>query len=147
MTPWGATDQELSGTSQHDCTRWGTTNEESNVAPATVKAWQSFAHKQDEQALQQLRESADNQDRVGQSEVDDRPAEALAEYRTALQLSPNRYNGLYNADRAAKAIGKPDEALNYYSQLMKVTNVGVNTHRPEVSYVLNYIQKPPASGL
>ena len=128
---------------------------------ATVKAWQSFSHEQDEQALRQIRESADNQDRVGQSEVDvparemygdmllllHRPAEALAQYRTALQLSPNRYNGLYNAGRAAEALGKPDEALNYYSQLLKVTNDGVNTHRPEVSYALNYIQKPQASGL
>ena len=122
---------------------------------ATVKAWQSFAHNQDEAALRQIRESADSQDRLGQSEVDvparemygdmllllHRPAEALAQYRTALQLSPNRYNGLYNAGRAAEAIGKPDEALHYYSRLLKVTNDGVNSHRLEVSYARNYIQK------
>jgi len=128
---------------------------------ATIKAWQSFAHKQDEQALREIREAADIQDRVGQSEVDvparemygdmlfllHRPIEALTQYRTALQLSPNRYNGLYNAGRAAEVIGKPDEALNYYSQLLKVTNDGMNTHRPEVSYARNYIQKRQASGL
>jgi tetratricopeptide (TPR) repeat protein len=126
---------------------------------ATVKAWQSFAHKQDDQALRQIREAADKQDRVGQSEVDvparemygdmllllHRPAEALTQYRTALQLSPNRYNGLYNAGHAAEAVGKPDEASNYYSQLLKVTNNGVKTQRPEVSYARNYIQKRTAT--
>jgi tetratricopeptide (TPR) repeat protein len=75
-----------------------------------------------------------------------RPAEALAQYRTALQLSRNRYKGLYNACRAAEAIGKPDQAFNYYSQLLKVTNDGVNTHRLEVSYARHYIHKRQASG-
>jgi tetratricopeptide (TPR) repeat protein len=128
---------------------------------ATVHAWQSFAHKEDELALREIREAADQQDRRGQNEVDiparemygdmlfllHCPAEALTQYRTALQLSPNRYNGLYNAGRAAEAIGKPEEALNYYSQLLKITNDGVNTHRPEVSYARNYIQKRQARGL
>jgi tetratricopeptide (TPR) repeat protein len=76
-----------------------------------------------------------------------RAVEALTQYRTALQLSPNRYNGLYNAGHAAEAVGKPDEASNYYSQLLKVTNHDVKTQRPEVSYARNYIQKRRASGL
>jgi hypothetical protein len=128
---------------------------------ATVKAWQSFAHKQDEQALREIREAADQQDRRGQNEVDipvremygdmlfllHRPAEALTQYRTALQLSPNRYNGLYNAGHAAEAVGKPDEATKYYSQLLKVTHNGAKTQRPEVSYARNYIRKQQASGL
>jgi len=153
-----ATVQQYANTAHEEQTPIG---REVAVTLATVKAWQSFAHKKDEQALREIREAADQQDRRGQNEVDiparemygdmllllHRPAEALTQYRTALQLSPNRYNGLYNAGNAAEAIGKPDEATKYYSQLLKVTNDGVKTQRPEINYARNYIQKPQASGL
>jgi len=128
---------------------------EIDVTQGTIKAWQSFAHKQDEQALQEISAAADIQDRVGQAEVDiparemyadmlladNRPAEALTQYRTALKLSPNRFNGLYNAGRAAEAAGKPAEALGYYEQLMKVTGNGAHSQRPEIAYARNFIQK------
>jgi hypothetical protein len=93
------------------------------VAQGTIKAWQSFAHKQDDQAFQQMSAAADLQDRVGQAEVDiparemyadmlladNLPAEALVQYRTSLRSSPNRLNALYNAGRSAEAAGKPAE--------------------------------------
>lgn len=121
----------------------------------TIKAWQSFAHKNDEQALREIGAAADIQDRVGQAEVDiparemyadmlmidNRPAEALVQYRTALKLSPNRFNGLYNAGRAAEASGKPEEAAGYYKQLLKVTKNGVHTKRPEVAHARAFLQK------
>jgi predicted TPR repeat methyltransferase len=53
--------------------------------------------------------------------ADNRPADALVQYRTALQFSPTRLNALYHAGRAAEAAGKPDEAATYFRQLMKVT--------------------------
>ena len=67
-------------------------------------------------ALKYMRDSADLQDKVGQGEVDiparemladillelGQAQEALAEYKQALKLSPNRFNGLYNAGRAAE---------------------------------------------
>ena len=40
------------------------------VTQGTIKAWQSFAHKRDEQAFQQISAAANMQDRVGQAEVD-----------------------------------------------------------------------------
>jgi tetratricopeptide (TPR) repeat protein len=124
------------------------------VTEGTIKAWQSFAHKQDEQALQQISIAADMQDRVGQAEVDiparemyadmlladNRPAEALVQYRTALKLSPNRFNSLYNAGRAAEAAGKPALALAFYQQLLKVTNDGAHTQRPEIIYARSFIR-------
>ncbi|WP_254061420.1 hypothetical protein [Granulicella sp. L60] len=120
----------------------------------TIKAWQSFAHKNDEQALREISAAADIQDRVGQAEVDiparemyadmlmidNRPADALVQYRIALKLSPNRFNGLYNAGRAAEAAGQPTEAAGYYKQLLKVTNDGVHTKRPEVAYARAFLQ-------
>lgn len=125
------------------------------VAEGTIKAWQSFAHRRDEQALKEIAAAADAQDRVGQAEVDiparemygdmlmadQRPAEALEQYRTALKLSPNRFNGLYNAGRAAEAAGKPEEAAMYYRQLMKVTNDGAYTQRPEAAYARDFLKK------
>jgi tetratricopeptide (TPR) repeat protein len=123
------------------------------VTQGTIKAWQSFAHKQDEQAFEQIRAAADIQDRVGQAEVDiparemyadmlladHRPAEALVQYRTSLRLSPNRFNALYNAGRAAEAAEEPAEALGFYQQLLKVTNDGAHTQRPEIIYVRGFI--------
>ncbi|WP_254063751.1 hypothetical protein [Granulicella sp. S190] len=125
------------------------------VAQGTIKAWQSFAHKQDAQALQELSAAADSQDRVGQAEVDiparemygdmlmaeNRPAEALIQYRTALKLSPNRFNALYHAGRAAEAAGKPEEALSDYTLLLKVTKGGDRTKRPEVVYARAFVAK------
>jgi tetratricopeptide (TPR) repeat protein len=70
-----------------------------------------------------------------------RPAEALAQYRTALKFSPNRFNGMYNAGRAAEAAGKPAEAIDFYEQLMKVTNSGARSQRPEVAYARKFVQK------
>ncbi|ADV84876.1 tetratricopeptide repeat protein [Terriglobus saanensis] len=124
----------------------------------TVKAWQSFAHKNDDQALQQISAAADIQDRVGQAEVDiparemygdmlmleDRPGEALVQYRTALQLSPNRLNALANAGRAAEASGRPDEAATYYTQLLKITAGGTKTQRPEVAHAHEFINRQEA---
>jgi tetratricopeptide (TPR) repeat protein len=124
------------------------------VTEGTIKAWQSFAHKRDEQAFQQISAAADIQDRVGHAEVDiparemyadmlladDRPAESLEQYRTALELSPNRFSSLYNAGRAAEAAGKPAEALSFYRQLLKVTNDGAHTQRPEIIYARNFIR-------
>jgi tetratricopeptide (TPR) repeat protein len=124
------------------------------VTQGNIKAWQSFAHKQDEQAFRQISAAADIQDRVGQAEVDipvremyadmlladNRPAEALVQYRTSLRLSPNRFNALYNAGRAAEAAERPAEALAFYQRLLKVTNDGAHTQRPEIIYARRFIR-------
>jgi tetratricopeptide (TPR) repeat protein len=108
----------------------------------------------DEQAFQQISVAADMQDRVGQAEVDiparemyadmlladNRPAEALVQYRTSLKLSPNRFNSLYNAGRSAEAAGKPAEALAFYQQLLKVTKEGAHTGRTEIIYARSFIR-------
>ena len=96
-------------------------------------AWTEFAEGNAPEALRHMGETADLQDKVGQGEVDipahemlgdillelGRPQEALAEYRRALELSPNRFNGLYNAGRAAEAAGDRAQAKSYYAALLK----------------------------
>ncbi|ADW70137.1 tetratricopeptide repeat protein [Granulicella tundricola] len=113
----------------------------------TMKAWQDYAHHRDAEALAQLSASADEQDRVGQAEVDiparemyadmlladGRPAEALNEYKIALHLSPNRFNGLAGAARAAAEVGHLDEARTFYGSLLRLTDDGHASGRPEVS--------------
>jgi tetratricopeptide (TPR) repeat protein len=92
---------------------------------------------------------ADLQDKVGQGEVDiparemladmllelNRPQEALAEFGLALKLSPNRFNGLYNAGRAAEAAGDRSQAEKYYSALLESTERGSHSARPEFEHV------------
>ncbi len=122
-------------------------------------AWTHFAENKPDQALQELRESADLQHKVGQAEVDiparemladmllelNRPKEALVEYEAALKESPNRLNGLYGAGRAAEAAGDLDRANQYYSQLMKITANGSQSQRAEFAHVREFMATKQAS--
>jgi hypothetical protein len=133
---------------------------EIKAAQRTIDAWVSFAYHDDAHALQQIAEAADLQDRAGQAEVDiparemyadmllidDRPAEALAQYRIALKLSPNRFNGLYHAGRAAEAVGKPADARTFYRQLLSVTAGDAQSKRAELTHARDFIEKAKAKG-
>jgi hypothetical protein len=121
----------------------------------TMQAWQSYAHHRDAEALEKLSASADEQDRVGQAEVDvparemyadmllaeARPADALAQYQTDLKLSPNRLNGLAGAAQAAVAAGQKDEARRLYLQLLQVTNGGKSSHRGEITQANTFLHQ------
>jgi tetratricopeptide (TPR) repeat protein len=116
-------------------------------------AWAAFSDGRLAQALEHMRASADLQDRVGQGEVDiparemladmllevKRPKEALAEYQHSLELSPNRFNGLYNAARAAEAAGDAATARHYFAALMKSTEDGAHSTRPEIAYARKFL--------
>ena len=112
-----------------------------------VHAWLAFAEKRNEEALQQMREVADLQDKVGKQEVDiparemladmlvelNRPQEALVEYESAMKVDPNRFNGLAGAARAAEMAKQTGKANSYYAQLLKNCNGGKSSDRPELS--------------
>jgi tetratricopeptide (TPR) repeat protein len=125
------------------------------ASPLEVKrdemlGWQAFAEGHPDAALAAMRKAADQQDKLGQMEVDiparemlgdlllleDKPAEALTEYRVALKLSPNRLNGLLSAGEAAEQAKRPDEARVFYSAAAKQTNGGAHTQRPEVAHAV-----------
>jgi tetratricopeptide (TPR) repeat protein len=109
--------------------------------------WVAFAEGKQDEAFKNMRAAADLQDKVGQGEVDiparemladmlletGHAKQALSEYEVALRLSPNRLNGLYNAGRAAEVAGEKSKARSYYATLMKSTNNGKNSTRPELS--------------
>jgi tetratricopeptide (TPR) repeat protein len=125
----------------------------SRIVRGEMLAWIAFAQSDTTDALQHMRESADLQDKVGQGEVDiparemladillelGRPQEALVEYKQALSLSPNRFNGLYNAGVAAEAAGDKAQAAGYFAALLKSTDNGAQSTRPEFDHVKSVI--------
>jgi tetratricopeptide (TPR) repeat protein len=123
------------------------------IERSEMLAWTAFAAGKQDEALSQMRAAADLQDKVGQGEVDiparemladmmlefGQPRQALAEYDTALKLSPNRLNGLYNAGRAAEAAGEKQRAEVYYADLLKSTGNGANSTRAEFAHARSFV--------
>ncbi|HEX3469941.1 MAG TPA: hypothetical protein VHT28_02045 [Silvibacterium sp.] len=117
-----------------------------------IAAWGSFAAGHQDEALKQMRDAADLQDKVGQGEVDiparemladmllefHQPQQALAEYRVALKLSPNRFNGLYNAGAAAEAAGDKPAAARYYATLLQSAGGGQSS-RSELAHARSFV--------
>ncbi len=106
-------------------------------------AWLAHAQKNDDEALKQMRASADLEASTEKHPVTPgavlparellsemlldlgKPEESLAEAVHALRDAPNRYNGLWLAMRAAEKSGKTEEAKNYRAKL--------NALRPEAA--------------
>ena len=119
-----------------------------------AEAWILHAEGQDDKAISLLRAIADKNDKLGDEPqgIPDRemladmlleakrPQQALIEYETDLKLSPNRFNALYGAARAAEAAGKQNDANEYYALLLKVCDGGSST-RPEISRARELLAK------
>jgi tetratricopeptide (TPR) repeat protein len=122
-----------------------------------VQAWAAFAQGESANALKKMRESADLQDRVGQGEVDiparemladmlldlGQASEALAEYQRALELSPRRFNALFNAGMAAEASHGDAEAAQYYRKLLQSTGGGAQSTRSEFVHIKDFLAANP----
>jgi len=123
------------------------------ISREEILAWTAFAEGKQDQALKHMRAAADLQDKVGQAEVDiparemladmllelHQPQQALAEYEVALKLSPNRFNGLFNAGMAAEAAGDKARAGQYYAALLKSTDDGAQSARPEFAHAKSFV--------
>jgi hypothetical protein len=68
-----------------------------------------------------------------------RANEALANYQQALMRSPNRFNGLYGAGKAAEAVGNTAAARGYYAALLQSTDNGSMTARSEVKHAQGFV--------
>jgi tetratricopeptide (TPR) repeat protein len=111
-----------------------------------VAGWAAYAAGKSEEAVRLMRAAADQQDKLGQAEVDiparemlgdllmmlGKPEAALVEYEVALKLSPNRLNGLLGAGAAAEAAGKMEMAKGFYREAAKQTDDGKDSQRPEL---------------
>jgi hypothetical protein len=118
-----------------------------------ILSWKALTEGRGEEAVEDMRKAADEQDKVGQNEVDiparemlgdvllleHRPKEALVEYRVSLQLSPNRLNALLSAAAAAQQAGLSGEAHNYYALVAKQTHDGADSRRPELAHAVEAV--------
>jgi len=118
-----------------------------------AEAWLAFAKGKSDDALAELRAAADYQDKNGGESVGiparemladmlfelNRPADALAEYKTTLKNSPNRFDGLLGAARAAQASRDATGARSFYAQLTSVCSPGAD--RPELAEARTYLAK------
>jgi len=125
----------------------------SKIRSGEMSGWAAFAAGHEQDALASMRAAADLQDKVGQGEVDiparemladmllelHHPAQALAEYQRSLELSPNRFNGLFNAGLAAEAQGDRAKAERFYSALLKATDNGSQSARVEFEHVRSFV--------
>jgi hypothetical protein len=70
------------------------------------------------------------------------PAEALKAFETSLSNSPNRFNGLYGAARAAELSQNQDKAVKYYRDLKDLCTFS-DTTRPELEKAKAYLRARP----
>jgi hypothetical protein len=54
-------------------------------------------------------------------------------------LSPNRFNALYHAGLAAEKAGDKVQAASYYSALLKSTDNGAHSTRPELDHAKAFV--------
>lgn len=123
------------------------------IGRAEILGWVAFADGRSVEAANHLRDAADLQDEVGQGEVDiparemladillepNQPGEAQSEYALALRMSPNRFNGMFNAGRAAEMTGDRTRASEYYAALLKSTHDGADSARTEVQHAKTFL--------
>ncbi|MBV9339892.1 MAG: hypothetical protein JO159_03250 [Acidobacteria bacterium] len=118
----------------------------SSYAHDEVHAWLAFVENKPDEAVQQMREVADSQDKGGKAEVDiparemvaemllesKHPESALTEYEKSMKIDPNRFNGLVGAAQAAALGHQAAKANTYYTQLLKNCDGGKHSERPEL---------------
>ena len=68
------------------------------------------------------------------------PGQALQEFEISLRASPNRFNGLSGAARAAQLAGDPEKARTYYAQLVSLCGNADST-RTELAEARTFLAK------
>ncbi len=124
----------------------------------TVAAWITFSKGKKNQALQMMREAADLEDSVDKHPVTPGavlPArellgdmlvllgkypEGIKMYEANLEISPNRFNSLYGAGRAAELAGNSEKAKSYYSKLVQIS-ARADSPRPEIGQAEKFLAK------
>jgi len=117
-------------------------------------AWVAYAEGRQDVALTAMRAAAADEDvgsvdspsmpareMLGDLLLDLRqPAQALREYEASLRGSPNRFDGLYGAARAADSAGDAEKARAYYAKLTAVCS-GPASDRAEIEQARVYLAR------
>ena len=119
------------------------------VQRQSAQAWLAWANGDGGEALKLMRAAADLEDSTYKHPITPgqllparellgdlllelhQPGQALVEYEAAMRLTPNRFNGLYGAARAAELAGVSHKAQMYYQQLVTLCEKA-DTERQEV---------------
>lgn len=105
-----------------------------------AEAWLAFAEGKTDQAVQELKDTAEREGKNGEESLVvparemladmqmelKKPAEALANYQTVLKNAPNRFDALLGAGRAAQAVGDSSGALGFYAKLTEMCPEGAD---------------------
>ena len=117
-------------------------------------AWAAFAKGDEAEALKQMRESADLQDKVGQGEVDIPAREMLADMLLELSpaagrrcpntnarsaQSPNRFNGFYTPGWRPRPRATGQRRSKFYAALLESTDSGAHSARPEFDHLKSFM--------
>ena len=132
---------------------WADRSEEQILA---ISAWVALKDGTRDQALKFMRAAADGEDgsvkhvamenrlyplRELYAELlleTGRPTDALREFETALEQTPNRYRTFLGIARAANATGNRQKASEYYGKLVELAK-NADTERPETREAKQYL--------
>src|ERR1700730_8332465 len=109
--------------------------QDKSIRQLEAEAWVTFAEGRPDEAVKALRAAADREDADGVDSLAmparemladmllelNQPTEALAEYKSALKNSPNRFDSLYGAGHVAQLEGDSAGANAYFSKLMEIS--------------------------
>ena len=118
------------------------------VRQLEAEAWIAHAERKNDEAIAKLRQADSIEENAATTAHDwmgapalemlgdllrelNRPKDALAEYEAALQLTPNRFDGLYGAGVSSEEGGLTKQATQYYSKLVDQTKSSASD-RPEL---------------
>jgi tetratricopeptide (TPR) repeat protein len=108
-----------------------------SVQKKTIAAWIAFSEEKKNEALRIMSEAADLEDSVDKHPVtpsavlparellgdmfllSKKHKEAIDAYEASFKISPNRFNGLFGAGRAAELAGDLQKAKSYYSKVVE----------------------------
>jgi tetratricopeptide (TPR) repeat protein len=122
-----------------------------------ASAWLAFAEKNPDEAVRLMQSAVDLEqatlatwvpapilpapEQLGDLLLElNRPQEALAAFETSMTVTPNRFNGLYGAGRAAELAGTLTKAKTYYGKLIDVCK-DTDSGRKELTTAREFLQR------
>jgi hypothetical protein len=126
------------------------------IQKLTAEAWIAKAESRNEEAVKVMRLAAELEDSTDKHPVTPgailparelfgdlllelgRPADALKEYESSLQTSPNRFKGLYGAGRAAELAGDTKKATAFYIKLAALCGMA-DSERAELTHARKFL--------